>query len=55
MWQIQPRLSMQAVEEALRMWAGLESVLNTEDLLHPFSIPGADWSRILGRIYLRAF
>ena len=36
------------------MWVGMENVLNTEALLHLFSFPGADWSRIPHRIYLIA-
>ena len=54
MRQGQPRSNMQAAEEAPRMWVGMGNVLDTERLLHLFSIPGADWSRILHRIYLKA-
>lgn len=36
------------------MLVGMGNVLDMEDLLHLFSFPGADWFRILHRIYLKA-
>lgn len=53
MRQGQVRSSMQAVEEGPRTWVGMGTVLYMEGLLHRFSIPDADWSRILHRIYLQ--
>ena len=52
MEQIQSRSHMPAVPGVRRMIAGMENVLDTEGLLHLFSSPGADWFRILHRIYL---
>ena len=37
------------------MWVGVGIVLDTEVLLHLFSVPGGDWSLILHRIYLKRF
>ena len=36
------------------MLIGRENARDMKDLLRLFSIPGADWSRILHRIYLKA-
>ena len=52
--QIQAQSNMQAVEEVPHMWVGMGNALRMEGLLHLFSIPGADWSRILHKIYLTA-
>ena len=54
MQQVQPQWNMQAVEEVPRMLVGMGNFLDMKDLLHLFSIPGADGSWILRRIYLKA-
>ena len=36
------------------MLIGRGNALDMKGLLHLFSVPGADWSRILHRIYLKA-
>ena len=54
MQQIQPRPGMWAAGQGPDMLIEEENVLYMKGLLHLLLIPGADWSRILHRIYLRA-